>query len=204
MKLGRDITEWLTTAALVAAVTMALPCLAQKNESHPAPPTQHNSTSAYQSHPAQAHPQNQPRGHAGDWLRRYKDLPPAEQERELQKDPGFRALPPARQQELRQRLQHFSSLSPQEQLRILNNMERWEHLTPGQKQQARQVFNQFRRLPPARKQMVATAVNELRNIPPDQRDRVIDSPRFRGMFSDQEREMIRGASRLPLAPPDGP
>lgn len=203
MRLGRDITEWLATAALVGAVTMALPCLAQKNESHPASPPQHNSAQAYQPHPAQAHPQTQPRGHAGDWLRRYKDLPPAEQERELQKDPGFRALPPAQQQLLRQRLQHFSSLPPQEQLRVLNRMETWEHLTREQKQQARQVFNQFRRLPPARQQMVATAVHDLRSMPPDQRDRIIDSPRFKGVFTDQEREMIRGASRLPLAPPDG-
>jgi len=51
--------------------------------------------------------------------------------------------------------------------------------------------------------MVTTAVRDLRAMPPDQRDKVIDSPRFKGMFSDQEREMIRGASRLPLAPAEG-
>jgi hypothetical protein len=30
---------------------------------------------------------------------------------------------------------------------------------------------------------------------------VIDSDRFKGMFSDQERDIIRGAARLPLAAP---
>jgi hypothetical protein len=40
-------------------------------------------------------------------------------------------------------------------------------------------------------------------MPPDQRDQVIDSPRFKGAFSDQERDMIRGATRLPLAPAEG-
>jgi len=29
---------------------------------------------------------------------------------------------------------------------------------------------------------------------------VIDSERFKGVFSVQEREMMRGATRLPLAP----
>lgn len=86
---------------------------------------------------------------------------------------------------------------------MLNRMETWEHLTPEQKQQARQIFGQFRQLPPDRQRMVKTAVEDLRAMPPDQRERVINSDRFRGMFSDQEREMMRGATRLPLAPPEG-
>jgi len=79
-------------------------------------------------------------------------------------------------------------------------METWEHLTPEQKQQARQIFSQMRQLPPDRQRMVGTAVRDLRAMPPDQREQVIDSPRFKSMFSDQEREMMRGVTRLPLAP----
>jgi hypothetical protein len=86
---------------------------------------------------------------------------------------------------------------------MLNRMETWEHLTPEQKQQARQIFNQMRQLPPDRQRQVTTAVHHLREMPADQREQVIDSDRFKGMFSDQEREMIRGAARLPLAPPEG-
>jgi hypothetical protein len=195
---AKGIMGWLAASVLAAA--LSLPCLAQKGTSHPP-----------QSHPAQTyHPQpnrpaqvhQQPRGHAGDWLRRYKDLPPAEQERALQNDPGFRRLPPEQQQRLRQRLQHFSSLPPQQQLRMLNRMETWEHLTPEQKQQALQTFRQMRQLPPDRQRMVRTAVRDLAAMPPDQRERVIDSGRFKGMFSDQERGIIRGAARLPLAPPE--
>jgi hypothetical protein len=48
--------------------------------------------------------------------------------------------------------------------------------------------------------MVITAVRDLRAMPPDQRERVISSDRFKGMFSDQERDMMREATRLPLAP----
>lgn len=203
----KEITVWLAAGLLAAAVSY--PCFGQKGgvrapQSRPAP----------QSHPAPAyHPPRvpgnretpvrpQPRGHAGDWLRRYKDLPPAEQERALQNDPGFRHLSPQQQQRLRERLQHFSNLPPQQQLRVLNRMETWEHLTPEQKQQARQTFAQMRQLPPDRQRMVRTAVHDLAAMPPDQRERVIDSERFRGMFSNQERDIIRGATRLPLSPPE--
>jgi hypothetical protein len=40
-------------------------------------------------------------------------------------------------------------------------------------------------------------------MPPEQQEQVINSQRFKGMFSDQEREMMRGATRLPLAPAEG-
>ena len=86
---------------------------------------------------------------------------------------------------------------------MLNRMETWEHLTPEQKQQARQIYSQMRQLPPDRQRMVTTAVRDLRAMPPDQREQVINSQRFKGMFSDQEREMMRGATRLPLAPAEG-
>ena len=78
--------------------------------------------------------QNQP-GHAGDWLRRYKDLPPDQQRRSLENDPQFKKLPPPRQAELLRRLQRFSSLPPQRQEQILNRMETWEHLTVDQKKE---------------------------------------------------------------------
>jgi len=39
-------------------------------------------------------------------------------------------------------------------------------------------------------------------MPPAQREQIIDSARFRGMFSPQERDIMRGATRLPLAPQD--
>ena len=58
-------------------------------------------------------------------------------------------------------------------------------------------------LPPDRQRQVSTAVRDLRAMPPDQREQVIDSPRFKGAFSDQERDMIRGATHLPLAPAEG-
>jgi hypothetical protein len=200
MKRGQNRAGWLAVAGLAIAVTIPLPSLAHPMTVFGAQ-RRHALQAAPQPRQPMVHPP--PAGHAGDWLRRYKDLPPAEQERELQNDPAFRRLPPGQQQLLRQRLQHFSSLPPQEQLRMLNRMETWEHLTPEQKQQARQIFGQFRQLPPDRRRMVVTAFRNLRAMPPEQREQVIDSPRFKGMFSNQEREMMRGAVRLPLAAPEG-
>jgi len=86
---------------------------------------------------------------------------------------------------------------------MLNRMETWEHLTPEQKQQARQVFGQMRQLPPDRQRQVTTAVRDLRAMPPDQRESIINSQRFKSRFSEQELGIVRNASRLPLAPPEG-
>ena len=201
MRRGTHRTDWLAAAALAIAMTVPLPCLAYRTGFHP-PQDKHAPAATPVQHPqvprAQVHPQ--PRGHAGDWLRRYKDMPPAEQERELQNDPAFQRLPAERQQILRQRLQHFSTLPPQQQLRMLNRMETWEHLTPDQKQQARQIYGQMQQLPPDRRRSVRIAIRHLADMPPQQREQVINSERFKGIFSDQEREMMRGATRLPLAP----
>ena len=218
---GKSITGWLAAACL--AVTVAIPPLglAQRGNFHPAlqrpvshppahPPQAHPQAHPPQAHPPQPHPQQQVHpqqpphpqqtGHAGDWLRKYKDLPPAEQQRALHNDPAFQHLPPAQQQQLQQRLNHFSSLPPQQQIRMLNRMETWEHLTPEQKQHARQVFGQIKQLPPDRQRAVTTAIHDLRPMSPEQRERVINSDRFKGMFSDHERDMMRGATQVPLAP----
>jgi len=143
-------------------------------------------------------PRNQP-GHAGAWLRNYRNLSPEQQHRALESDPQFRRLPPQRQQQLQNRLHRFSNLPPQQQDRVLNRMETWEHLTPGQKQQARQIYQQFRQLPPNRRQEVNRAIRDMRGLSPEERDRLINSNRYRSDFSPMERNILSGASQLPLA-----
>jgi hypothetical protein len=193
---GKLMTRWMATAVLAAAAVVVYPSpgLAQRNNFRP--------VQGRPAAPIQNHQLARPGGHAGDWLRRYRGLSPGEQERALQSDPAFRRLPPERQQLLRQRLQHFASLPPEQQQRMLNRMETWEHLTPGQKQQARELFGRMQQLPADRRRMVTTAVRDLRAMPPGQREAIIDSNRFRGMFSPEERDIMRGATRLPLAPPE--
>ena len=181
------MTGWMTTAVLSAATVVLSfsPCLAQRDNFRQ----------------VQNRPQNHPpQAHAGDWLRRYKGLPPGEQDRALQNDPGFRHMSPEQQQLLRQQLHNFASLPPREQQRIIDNMDRWAHLTPDQKLQARDVFGRMQQLPPERRRMVRTAIRDLSAMPPGQREQIIDSNRFRTMFSPQERDIMRSATRLPFAP----
>jgi len=205
MNRGNHITGHLAVAVLVAATTLPLVCPAQKATPPSAPPRPAPPPQQHVSRPPGTGAQPQARGeqrHVGDWLRQYKDLAPDEQEQALENDPAFKKLSQARQQALRERLQHFSSLSPQRQLQILNRMDTWAHLTREQKQEARQVFGQMRELPPDRRRMVHTAIDDLRMMPADQRDNVINSDKFKETFSDQERQLMRDATRLPLAPPD--
>ena len=51
--------------------------------------------------------------------------------------------------------------------------------------------------------MMQTAIRGLRQMPPEQRQQVLESERFKSMFSPQERDLLTGISRLPLAPPEG-
>jgi hypothetical protein len=179
------IAVWMAMICLAVVVGSATPSLAQGRRSNRGQ-------------------QNQARrpGHAGEWLRQYKDLPPDQQQQALENDPQFRNLPPERQQKLRERLQRFSSLPSDRQQRILDRMETWEHLTPQQKQQAQQLFSQLKDLPPERRQKVQSAIDSLRNMSPEQRQQAIDSNRFKNQFSPQERGLLNGISQLPLAPAD--
>ncbi len=200
------MTAGSLSASLILAGLLSAPCLAQRHGNpvfaqQRRPPT--GGQARANSHAPNSHPPQQ-HSHAGDWLRKHQNLSPAERQRALENDPGFRRLPPAQQQVLRQRLQRFSSLPREQQDRVLDRMDRWEHLTPEQKQQARQIHNQMQQLPPDRQRMVRTAIGDLRGMPPQQRDQIIDSPRFKSMFSSQERDIMRGATRLPLAPPENP
>jgi hypothetical protein len=194
MRQGNYRTSYLLAAALAIAMALPAPLLAHR------PAFQQQRHFAPASAPQRQQQLGRPEvpGHGGDWLRRYKDVPPAEQERALQNDPAFRRLSPEKQQQLRERLQHFSSLPPQQQLRMLNRQETWEHLTPQQKDQVRQM----QQLPPDRRRMVMTAARHLASMPQQQRDQVMASDRFKKMFSDQEREMVRGATTLPFAQQD--
>jgi hypothetical protein len=216
--LGRGKIAGGLTALLLLTPSFVQPSFAQTRYSPPpSSQQQHPSSQAADgqwrrfqkesssnaSRPKEAHPpQNQP-GHAGNWLRRYKDMTPAEQRRALENDAQFRKLPPPQQARLRNRLQHFSSLPPEQQERVLNRMETWEHLTPDQKREARLLFQQFKQLPPERRQAVNRAIRDMRNLTPEQRDQLINSEPYSRAFSLQERVLLDGAAHLPLAPGDG-
>lgn len=194
--LGRGRIASVLMAALLLAPALAQ---AQRPDWRSRPPQSRQQRNARaQERPAE----NQP-GHAGNWLRRYKDLPPDQQRRALESDPQFRRLPPPRQARMLRQLRIFSTLPRREQDRILRRMEIWEHLTPDQKHRARDVGRGLHQLPPDRRQAVKGAIRRLGDVPPEQRDQLIDSNEFRNRFSRQERGLLHDAARLPLAPGEG-
>ncbi len=126
----------------------------------------------------------------GDWLQAHKDLPPDQQLKLLENEPGFKKLPADRQAALRERLQKFNSLSPDKRNQALQRMEFLATLTAQQRQQLRDANQQLKGLPPDRQVAVHTALRHLRQMPPTERQQVIQSDRFRSTFSDQEQKLI--------------
>jgi hypothetical protein len=188
-------------ALVVGLVLVANVPLSHSQARRPAPnKVENRRPQARPNRPAETQAERRSGQHAGAWLREHKNLSPDQQQRALEKDPQFRNLPPERQEQLRKRLEHFGTLPPQQQDRILNRMDAWEHLTPEQRQQARGLAQQMRQLAPDRRRMMQTAIGNLRQMPPDQRQQVLDSPRFKSMFSPPEQELLKGITQLPLAP----
>ena len=134
--------------------------------------------------------------HMGDWLRKHKDLSSEEQERALENDRRFQELPAERQERFRRRLRWFNSLPQEKRDRILNRMETFEHLPREQQERIRHLYGSMRRLPPERRDAVREAARRLRDMPLGERERLLNSPRFRNRFSEQEQELIRGFTEL--------
>jgi len=152
-------------------------------------------------------PLHGPGPHNGDWLRRFGNLPPQDQEKKLQNDPNFQKLPRDRQQKLMQRLDNFNQMSPDQKQRVLNRMEMLEHMTPEQRDRTRQLFQQFRQMDPDSRQRINMAVRRLHGMPPDARQNVYNSPGFKSNFNEQEQNVIKGLSELGPAdaqPPESP
>jgi hypothetical protein len=130
--------------------------------------------------------------HLGQWMDRHNNLPLAEQQRALEKEPGFRDLPPQTQQRMHDRITQLNNMTPEQRRRTLEHTEAMEHLTPPQRQQFRGALEQYRGLPEDRRRLVARAFRDLREMPQPQRQAILNSDRFRGQFSDQERNTLSG------------
>jgi hypothetical protein len=139
---------------------------------------------------------NGPGPHQGDWLRKFSNLPPAQQEKQLESDPMFRSLSPDRQQHLLDRLRNFNSLSPDKKQKILNRMETYEHLPVDKQAQARSLFQQYQGLPPDQKGQVSQEYRKLRQMSPDQRAQYFNSDEFHNNLNDQQRDLLRGMADL--------
>lgn len=133
----------------------------------------------------------QPEHRMGEWLEAHKNLPPDQQEKALESDPGFKNLPPLQQAKLRDQLRRFNSLPPAQRERALIRMRFLAGLSPAQRAQIRQAQRELQGLPEDRRLMVHKAVRHLSQMDPQQRAEVMQSDRFKSTFSDQEQGILR-------------
>jgi hypothetical protein len=136
--------------------------------------------------------------HLAQWMDRHSNLSLPEQQRALEKEPGFRDLPPETQQAMRNRLTQLNNMAPEQRRRLLEHTEAMEQLSPPQRQQVRGAMQEYRALPIDRRRMVARAFRDLREMPQPQRQAILNSDRLRGQFSDQERNTL--SSLLAIEP----
>jgi hypothetical protein len=148
------------------------------------------------------YPSAAPPGHLGDWLNQHRGLPVQEQERMLRSDPSFYRLPPADQQRLLQQLHQVNQL-PEEQLqRRLARAEALEHMSPQERMSLNLSGRRLRALPPDRQVLVKRAFQDLRSVPLDQRQTVLNSSRYQGVFTPEERGILSDFLRAePYEPP---
>lgn len=179
----------LLSAATVMAAAQSAFVRRTGQTGRPAMAAPHQPPGPKQNAPKQNGPkQNQE--HLPQWMARHSNLSPADQQKALENEPGFRELPQQTQQAMRNRLAQLNNMTPEQRERILERNEQIEHLTPTQRQQVRGALQQYQGLPEDRRRMVARAFRGLREMPEPQRQAFMSSDRFRGEFSEQERNTL--------------
>jgi len=120
----------------------------------------------------------------------------------LRGDSSFRRLSPAMQQRLVQQLHQVNQLTPEQQQRRLARNEILEHLSPQERMQVERSQGRWPTLPADRQVLMKSAFRDLREVPPDQRQTVLNSSRYQGVFSPEERGIL--ADFLRVEPYQGP
>lgn len=128
--------------------------------------------------------------HLGSWMQSHQGQSFATQENSLRSEQGFNHLPPDQQQRLINRLHQLNAMPPEQRQRWLDRNENMERLSPERRQAVRGSVQELSSMDPARKQQVRSAYRVLRDMPPEQREHVLNSPAYRSMYSDHEREVL--------------
>ena len=128
--------------------------------------------------------------HLGSWLQSHQGQSLASQENSLRSEPGFNRLPPQQQQRLVDRLHQLDAMPPDQRQRWVGRNENMERLSPERRQAVRGSVQELSNMDPARKQQVRSAYRVLRDMPPEQREHVLNSPAYRSMYSDHERDVL--------------
>lgn len=137
-----------------------------------------------------------PQGHLEDWLNQHRNVPMQDQEKMLRNDPSFKRLPQGDQQRLTQQLRRMDQMPERQRDRRLARNEMLERLSPNDRQSIARSGRQWSSLPPDRQATMRRAFNDLRGVPLDQRQTVLNSARYQGAFSPEERGILSDFLRV--------
>jgi hypothetical protein len=146
--------------------------------------------------PAYNYPSASQPGHLGAWLNQHSNAPTQEKERMLRSEPSFSRLPSGEQQRLMQQLHQVDNLNDQQRQRRLARANALEHLSPQERMGLNRSNQSFSTLPANRQALMKHAFQDLRSVPLDQRQTVLNSSRYQGTFSPQERGILSDFLRV--------
>lgn len=143
-----------------------------------------------------------PPGHLNDWLNQHRNVPLPQQEQMLRSDPSFKTLAPNEQQQVVRQLSRVNQMPEAQRERRLARAEALERMSSQERAQVHAAGQRWASQPADRQAVMRSAFRDLRNVPEDQRATVLNSDRYKGVFSDEERgimtEMLKAE---PYQPP---
>jgi len=145
--------------------------------------------------PGYNYPGAAPPGHLGDWLNQHRNLPVQDQERMLRSDPNFNRLPGSEQQRVVQQLRQVDQLPEQQRERRLARAEVLERMSPQDRMGVNLAARRWATLPADRQAQMKSAFQDLRAVPLEQRQMVLNSSRYQGAFTPEERGILSNVLR---------
>jgi hypothetical protein len=125
-----------------------------------------------------------------DWLNQHRALPAQEQERMLRSDPTFNRLAPSDQQRVVRQLHQVNQMPDEQRQRRLARAEVLERMSPQDRMRVNLSARRWATLPADRQALMRNAFRDLRGVPLDQRQTVLNSSRYQGVFSPEERGIL--------------
>jgi hypothetical protein len=114
----------------------------------------------------------------------------------LRGDPSFRRLPPSEQQRVVQQLHQVGQLTEEQRQRRIARADMIEHLPPQERMRINLSAQHWATLPIDRQALMKRAFQDLRAVPLEQRPTVLNSARYQGVFSPEERGILSDMLRV--------
>jgi hypothetical protein len=108
----------------------------------------------------------------------------------LRSDPTFNRLTPIDQQRVVRQLHQVNQMPDEQRERRLARAETLERMSPQERMQVSNSARRWAAQPQDRQALMKTAFRDLRAVPLDQRQTVLNSDRYKGVFSPEERGIL--------------